>query len=68
MNFFYLFPFFFAVVLVFSNPLAQTTHQVGSTTLTESTFHGKYFGGQTIMFGLITIQGMTRIIFKATIR
>ena len=37
MNFFISISIFFAGVLVFSNPLAQTTHQVGSTTLTEST-------------------------------
>jgi len=37
MNFFLSIFIFFAGVLIFSNPLAQTTHQVSSTTLTEST-------------------------------
>lgn len=68
MNFFLSIFIFFAGVLIFSNPLAQTTHQVSSTTLTESTLHGEFFGGQIIMFGIKTIQGITRIIFKATIR
>ena len=37
MNFFLSISIFFAGVLIFSNPLAQTTHQLSSTTLTEST-------------------------------